>query len=166
MAFAFSKEDGYIKASESVTLGAVADGGTTVTAGTALAIKGKGMVFAKANEDDGDTVGISAKLQYSMDSSSISIGGIGADPSSRALGSQAWIDAKATEGEASSSGAMGDDLLEAFVIPKKAEYVRILFSQSPTGAAGATPSQATEIWCDGSQSGIGFSVSGIGVDPS
>ena len=166
MAFAFSKEDGYIKASESITLAAVANGATSVTAGTALAIKGKGMVFAKADEDDSDTVGISAKLQYSMDSSSISIGGIGADPSSRALGSQTWIDAKATDGEASSSGAMADNSLEAFMIPKKAEYVRILFSQSPVGAAGVTPSQATEIWCDGSQSGIGFSVSGIGLDPS
>ena len=166
MAFAYSKEDGYIKASESVTLSAVADGASADTAGSSLPVKGKGMVFAKADEDATETVGISAKLQYTMDSSSISIGGIGADPSSRALGSQTWIDAKATEGNASASGAMEDNTLEAFVIPKKAEYVRILFTQAPNGAAGATPSQATEIWCDGSNSGIGFSISGIGADPS
>ena len=165
MAFAYSKEDGYIKASESVTLSAVADGASADTAGSSLPVKGKGMVFAKADEDATETVGISAKVQYTMDSSSISIGGIGADPSSRALGSQTWIDAKATEGDAS-SGAMADNTLEAFIIPKKAEYVRILFSQSPVGAAGATPSQTTEIWCDGSNSGIGFSISGIGADPS
>ena len=166
MAFTFSKTDGYIKASESVKLSAVADGASANTAGTSLAIKGKGMVFAKADEDSGATVGISAKLQYTMDSSAISIGGIGADPNGRELGSQTWVDAKATEGNASASGAMQDDTLEAFIIPEKAEYVRILFTQAPDGAAGATPSQTTEIWYDGSQSGIGFSISGIGADPS
>lgn len=157
MAFAYSKSDGYIKASETVSV-AAASGSDVDTAGSSLAIKGKGMVFAKADE----STGVTAKLQYTMDSASISIGGIGADPSSRALGSQSWIDAKATEGDAS-SGAMADDTLEAFIIPKKAEYVRILY----TAVDGTSAiDEATEIWYDGSQSGIGFSISGIGADPS
>jgi len=158
MAFAYSKEDGYIKASETVSV-AAASGSNVDTAGSSLAIKGKGMVFAKADESSG----VTAKLQYTMDSSSISFGGIGQDPNGRTLGSQTWIDAKATEGEASSSGAMADNTLEAFIIPKKAEYVRILY----TAADGTSAiDEATEIWCDGSQSGIGFSISGIGADPS
>ncbi len=157
MAFAYSTSEGYIKASEDVAV-AAASGSDVNTAGSSLAVKGKGMVFAKADESTGAT----AILQYTLDSSAISIGGIGADPNGRELGSQTWVAAKATEGDAA-TGAMGDDTLEAFLLPKSAEYVRILYT-AVDGTSAVT--EATEIWYDGKSSGIGMTVGGIGIDPS
>ena len=86
MAFAYSTSEGYIKASEDVAV-AAASGSDVNTAGSSLAVKGKGMVFAKADE----STGVTAILQYTLDSSAISIGGIGADPNGRELGSQTWV---------------------------------------------------------------------------
>tara|TARA_R100001443_G_scaffold116880_1_gene138925 strand:+ start:273 stop:746 length:474 start_codon:yes stop_codon:yes gene_type:complete len=157
MAHAYTKSEGYVKCSETVSV-AAASGADVDTAGSSLAVKGKGMVYAKADE----STGVTAVLQYTMDSAAISIGGIGADPNGRALGSQTWVSAKATEGDAA-TGAMGDDTLEAFLLPKNAEYVRILF----TAADGTSAiDEATEIWYDGAVPQAGMSITGIGADPS
>lgn len=158
MAFTYSESEGYIKASESIVIAANNSGSAVKTSGSAQAINGQGMVFAKADEETGCT----AVLEYTLDSSAISIGGIGADPSTRDLGSQTWIEAKATDDDAA-SGAMGDDKLEAFLIPKKAKFVRITYSAA-NEYAGST--EATEIWMDDVNSGIGMTISGIGADPS
>jgi len=135
MAHAYTKSEGYVKCSESITLPACADGATNDTAGGSVAIKGKGVVYAKADEDSTATVATTAVVEYTMDSAAISIGGIGADPNGRTLGSQTWIGAKATEGSVS-TGAMADNALEAYLVPKNAEYVRIVYTQAPDGAAG------------------------------
>ena len=93
----------------------------------------------------------------------VTVGGVGADPSAALSSStMTWYDAKATEGNAETAGS-GDDILEAFIVPKNAQYVRILFTAGGSYGGG---SEATELWLDNVKSDIGFSITGIGADPS
>ena len=160
MAFTYAKEDGYIKATETITVAANSSGGAVETSGSSLPCTGAKIVLAQADED----TNITAKVQYTMDSGQdVTVGGVGADPSA-ALSSDTmtWYDAKQTEGNAETAGA-GDDILEAYLVPKNAKYVRILFTAAASYGGGT---EATEIWLDGVKSDLGFSITGIGADPS
>ena len=58
---------------------------------------------------------------------------------------------------------MADNNLEAFLIPTNAQYVKIVMIAA-NGYGGG--SEATELWLGGVKSDLGFSVGGIGADPS
>ena len=156
MAFTYAKEDGYIKATETVTIGS----GAGDAAGSSLPCTGSHIVLAQLDE----VTHLTGKLQYTMDSGQdVTVGGIGADPSAALSSStMTWYDAKQTEGNAETAGA-GDDILEAYIVPKNAQYVRILFTAGGSYGGG---SEATELWLDGVKSDLGFSIGGIGADPS
>jgi len=160
MAFTYAKEDGYIKATETITVAANSSGGAVETSGSSLPCTGHTLVLAQADE----ATNITAKVQYTMDSGQdVTVGGVGADPSAALTsGSQTWYDAKATEGDAE-TGLTADDTLEAFIVPKNAQYVKVVMIAA-NGYGGG--SEATELWLDGTNSGIGFSIGGIGADPS
>ena len=160
MAFTYAKEDGYIKATETITVAANSSGGAVETSGSSLPCTGAKIVLAQADED----TNITAKVQYTMDSGQdVTVGGIGADPSAAlSSSSQTWYDAKATDGDAE-TGLTADETLEAFFIPKNAQYVKIVMIAANSYGGG---SEATELWLDGTNSSIGFSISGIGADPS
>ena len=103
------------------------------------------------------------KLQYTMDTPSITHSGVGQDPSAALSSStQTWYDAKATDENAETAGG-GDNILEAFIVPKNARFVKVVYTAAHT-YAGST--EATELWIDMKKSDIGFSVGGIGADPS
>ena len=160
MALTYAKQDGYIKATESIVIAANSSGGTVDTSGSSLKCTGHEIVLVQADEESG----LAAKLEYTMDSGQdVTVGGIGADPSAAlSSSSQTWYDAKATDGNAETAGS-GDDILEAFLVPKNAQYVRITYTAN-NGYGGST--EATELWLDGVKSDLGFSISGIGADPS
>ena len=157
MAFAYAKEDGYVKATETVTIAA----GAGDTAGSSLPCTGSIIVLAQLDE----VTHLTGKIEYTMDSGQdVTVGGVGADPSAAlSSSSMTWYDAKQTEGNAETAGA-GDDTLEAYFVPKNAQYVRVLFTAGGSYGGGT---EATEIWLDGTKSDIGFSISGnVGADPS
>tara|TARA_R100000152_G_C6699725_1_gene129505 strand:- start:87 stop:566 length:480 start_codon:yes stop_codon:yes gene_type:complete len=159
MAFTYAKEDGYIKATETITVAANSSGSDVETSGSSLPCTGAKIVLAQADE----ATNITAKVQYTMDSTDITVGGVGADPSAAlSSSSQTWYDAKATEGNAE-TGLTADDTLEAFLLPKNAKYVKIVMIAA-NGYGGG--SEATELWLDGVKSDLGFSIGGIGTDPS
>ena len=160
MAFTYAKEDGYIKATETITVAANSSGSAVETSGSSLPCVGKGIVLAQADE----ATNITAKVQYTMDSGQdVTVGGVGADPSAALYSSsQTWYDAKATEGDAE-TGVTADNTLEAFFLPKNAQYVKIVMIAA-NGYGGG--SEATELWLDGVKSDLGFSIGGIGTDPS
>ena len=160
MAFTYAKQDGYVKATESIVVAANSSGGTVDTSGSSLPCTNAKMVLVQADEESG----LAAKLEYTMDSGQdVTVGGIGADPSAAlSSSSQTWYDAKATEGDAE-TGLTADNTLEAFFIPKNAQYVKIVMIAA-NGYGGG--SEATELWLDGTNSSIGFSIGGIGADPS
>ncbi len=156
MAFTYAKQDGYVKATETVTIAS----GAGDTAGSSLPCTGNNIVLAQLDE----VTHLGGKLQYTMDSGQdVTVGGVGSDPSAPLSSStMTWYDAKATEGNAETAGS-GDDILEAFIVPKNAQYVRILFTAGGSYGGG---SEATELWLDNVKSDIGFSITGIGADPS
>ena len=161
MAFTYAKEDGYVKATETITVAANSSGGNVETSGSSLPCTNAKIVLAQVDED----TNITAKIQYTMDSGQdVTVGGIGADPSAAlSSGSMTWYNAKATDGNAETVGS-ADDILEAFIVPKNAQYVRITYT-ADNGYGGST--EATELWLDGTNSSIGFSISGsLGADPS
>ena len=164
MAFTYAKEDGYIKATETITVAANSSGADVETSGSSLKCTGSQVVFAQADED----TNITAQVEYTMDSGQdTSVGGIGQDPTAALTSStQTWYNAQATEGTAEvaeGSSNMADDTLEAYFIPKNAMYVRITMIAA-NGYGGG--SEATELWLDSTQSDIGFSIGGVGADPS
>ena len=156
MAFTYAKEDGYVKATETVTIAS----GAGDTASSSLKCTGKSIVLVQADT----ATHLTAKLQYTMDSGQdVTVGGIGADPSAAlSSSSQTWYEAKATEANAE-TGATADDTLEAFIVPKNAQYVRVLYTAGGSYGGG---SEAIELWLDNTNSSIGFSITGIGADPS
>tara|TARA_R100000353_G_scaffold131783_2_gene93459 strand:- start:3202 stop:3675 length:474 start_codon:yes stop_codon:yes gene_type:complete len=157
MAFAYAKQDGYIKATETITIAS----GAGDTAGSSLPCTGARIVLAQMDE----VTHLEGKLQYTMDSGQdVTVGGVGADPSSALSSStMTWYDAKQTEGNAETAGA-GDDILEAYFVPKNAQYVRVLYTAGGSYGGG---SEATEIWLDGVKSDLGLVMTnGIGIDPS
>tara|TARA_R100000664_G_C2736009_1_gene125441 strand:- start:387 stop:869 length:483 start_codon:yes stop_codon:yes gene_type:complete len=160
MAFTYAKEDGYVKATETITVDANSSGSDVETSGSSLPCTGHSIVLAQVDEDSN----ITAKIQYTMDSGQdVTVGGVGADPSAALSSStMTWYDAKATEGNAETAGA-GDNILEAYIVPKNAQYVKVVMIAA-NGYGGG--SEATELWLDGVKSDVGFSISGIGADPS
>lgn len=154
MALTYAKEDGFIKATETVTIAA----GAGDTSSSLMPCVGKDTIFAQA-----DFVSdLTFKVQYTFDE--VSISGSNLDPSSPTdIGAtEVWYDAKATEGNAETD-AGADNILEMWRIPKDSKYVKILF----TAAAGyGGGSEAIEMWTDGVMSDLGFSIGGIGADPS
>jgi hypothetical protein len=156
MALTYAKEDGFLKATESITMAA----GAGDHSSSLLPCVGVDTVLAQA-----DIISdLTFKVQYTFDEASISVSGIGVDPSAGSSigGSATWYDAKATEGNAETD-AGADDVLELWRIPKDSKYVKILYTAAG-GYAGST--EAIEMWIDGTKSDIGFSISGIGADPS
>jgi len=156
MAFTYAKEDGYVKATETITIAS----GAGDTAGSSLPCTGNIIVLAQLDE----VTHLTGVIEYTMDSGQdVTVGGVGADPSAALSSStMTWYEAKATEGTAE-TGAAADNTLEAYIIPKNAQYVRVLYTAGGSYGGG---SEATELWLDGVKSDIGFSISGLGADPS
>ena len=160
MALTYAKEDGFLKATESIVM----PSGAGTYSSSLLPCAGLDSVLAQA-----DIVSdLTFKVQYTFDEDSISVSGaIGLDPSSpSAIGdATTWYDAKATEGNAETD-AGADNVLELWRIPKDSKYVKILYTAAG-GYAGTT--EAIEMWIDGNKSDIGFSIDGtlgVGADPS
>ena len=161
MALTYAKEDGFLKATETVTIGS----GAGDTSSSLLPCAGLDSVLAQADI----VTHLTFKVQYTFDEDSISVSGaIGLDPSSpSAIGdTTTWYDAKATEGNAETD-AGADNVLELWRIPKDSKYVKILYTAGGSYGGG---SEAIEMWIDGNKSDIGFSISaapeGVGADPS
>ena len=139
--------DGWTKMSENVV---VAD-----TDGTykSSAFPSSGVVAAKANEE----TGLVAKWQYTSADSPLTIGGVGADPNGRTLPSQSWTNMElplASTGE-----------LETVNIPANARYIRCHYTVTADDYDGDL-SHVVNVYTNARKSDIGFSISGLGADPS
>jgi hypothetical protein len=139
--------DGWTKMSETVTV--VDANGTHESS----AFPASGVETAKAEEE----TGLVAKWQYTSADSPITIGGIGADPNGRTLPSQSWTD---LELPASATGG-----LEKVYIPANARYIRCHYTVTASGYDGDL-GHLVEVYTNARKSDIGFSVTGLGADPS
>jgi hypothetical protein len=161
MAWTTVKSGGWLKSSETTAIADTSDGNTSLNDSSILSVVGAGRVLVKADEDATATVGISAKLYYTMDDAlNGAIGGVGADPSSPGASEVTWVEAEV-------GGALSDNLLAAVNIPENARRVKVEYSAAPVGAdISSHAGMGTEIWVSGLDSSEGFDIEGIGADPS
>ena len=140
MALTYAKEDGFLKATESITMAS----GAGDHSRSLLPCVGVDTVLAQADI----ATHLTFKVQYTFDEASISVSGIGVDPSAGSSigGSATWYDAKATEGNAETD-AGADDVLELWRIPKDSKYVKILYTAAGSygGGSGGGVSDFTEL---------------------
>ena len=162
MAWTTVKSGGWVKNSETTAIADTAAGANSLNDSSIISCKGLGKVMVKADEDATATVGITAKLYYSLsDGLNGVVGGIGADPSSSADEPEIWTEVEV-------GGALADNTLAVVDIPENAARVKVEYSADPVGGAiSSHAGMATELWAEVTKSDTGFSVSGsIGADPS
>ena len=163
MAYTFSKTDGFLTATEAVTLAANATGGTVDVDSSHLNVTGKGKFFAKADEDSTDV--IIKGFYYTEDELGVSVSHA-QDPSAAtsivSAADMTWVLAKVSDTGAAEGNA-ADDTLESYIIPKNAKYVKCTFTVA-NGYGGG--SETVVFMVDGVESTTGFSIDGIGAAPS
>mgnify|MGYP003126333448 CR=1 FL=1 len=152
MALTYAKVGGWTEVTNPIT---VADSDGTYY-GDEISVTGSTVVLGEINEEGG----AEGKWQYTLDDTPISVGGIGLDPSATSsIGTKVWID---LEYEAVN---IGDDKMEDLPFPASAKAIRPAVTITASGYGGDT---AIESKCllDGKKSDLGFSITGLGSDPS
>tara|TARA_R110000787_G_scaffold141883_9_gene255417 strand:- start:4291 stop:4734 length:444 start_codon:yes stop_codon:yes gene_type:complete len=147
MAITYAASGEWTKMSETVTV-VDADGSHESSA-----FPTSGVETAQAEEE----TGLVAKWQYTAADSPITIGGVGADPNGRTLPSQSWTD---LELPAAASGS-----LEKVYIPANANYIRCHYTVTAS-TYGGDLGHVVDVYTNARKSDIGFSISGLGADPS
>ena len=152
MAWTTTQSDGWLKNSEVVTV--VASNGTYNS--SALSLIGGGTIMTSVEEE----AGLTGEIQYSKDDAVVgAVGGVGADPTAPATDStQTWVGLEV-------AANVGDSTLETFYIPKTARKVRVQYTVV-AATYGGDLGHAVDIYTDDKKSDIGFSIGGIGADPS
>ena len=152
MALTYAKVGGWTEVTNPVT---VADSDGTYY-GDEISVKGVERMMGEINEETG-AVG---KWQYTLDDTPISVGGIGLDPSATSsIGTKTWID---LEYEAV---AVGDETMEDLPIPPDAKGLRPAVTITASSYGGDTTIES-KCLLSSKKSDLGFSIGGIGADPS
>ena len=152
MALTYAKVGGWTEVTNPVT---VADSDGTYY-GDEISVKGVKRMMGEINEEGG-AVG---KWQYTLDDTPISVGGIGLDPSATSsIGTKTWID---LEYEAV---AVGDETMEDLPIPPDAKGIRPAVTITASSYGGNTTIES-KCLLSSKKSDLGFSIGGIGADPS
>jgi len=152
MALTYAKVGGWTEVTNPVT---VADSDGTYY-GDEISVKGVKRMMGEINEEGG-AVG---KWQYTLDDTPISVGGIGLDPSATSsIGTKTWID---LEYEAV---AVGDETMEDLPIPPDAKGIRPAVTITAASYGGDTTIES-KCLLSSKKSDLGFSIGGIGADPS
>ena len=152
MALTYAKVGGWTEVTNPVT---VADSDGTYY-GDEISVKGVKRMMGEINEEGG-AVG---KWQYTLDDTPISVDGIGLDPSATSsIGTKTWID---LEYEAV---AVGDETMEDLPIPPDAKGIRPAVTITASSYGGNTTIES-KCLLSSKKSDLGFSIGGIGADPS
>ena len=152
MALTYAKVGGWTEVTNNLT---VADTNGTYY-GDEISVKGVKKIMGEINEETG-AVG---KWQYTLDDTPISVGGIGLDPSSTSsIGTKTWTD---LEYEAV---AIGDNTMEDLPIPPDAKGIRPAVTITASSYGGDTTIES-KCLLGSKKSDLGFSIGGIGTDPS
>jgi len=140
------QDDGMIKYTE--TPATVSDGSSGYS--SEFSLKGKNFIQVLTNEVSNSTV----TFEVLKSGRNISVGGIGEDPSAALTDAESWtaigID----------SGAIADNAIDLKML-SNANKGRFKIT-----AAGGDVDQALVWYAKGTHSGSGFSITGIGADPS
>lgn len=151
MAWTTTASNGWIKNSETVT---VVDSDGTYNS-SALALLGGGTIMSSVEEE----TGLVGKIQYSVDDAVVgAVGGVGADPSSSIDSTQTWVDLEV-------AANVGDSILETYQLPQSCRQVRVQYTVT-AASYGGDLGHLVDIYTNKKKSDIGFSISGIGADPS
>jgi hypothetical protein len=152
MALTYAKSNGWTQVTNNITV--VDSDGTYY--GDEINVKGVTRVLGEINEETG-AVG---KWQYTIDDTPISVSGVGLDPSSSSgIGTKTWVD---LEYEAV---AIGDNTMEDLPIPPEAKGIRPAVTITAAGYGGDTTIESICL-VSNVKSDLGFSISGVGADPS
>ena len=152
MALTYAKVGGWTEVTNNIT---VADTNGTYY-GDEISVTGSTKIMGEVNEETGAV----AKWQYPLDDTPISVGGIGLDPSSsNDIGTKTWTD---LEYEAV---AVCDNTMEDLPFPADAKGIRPAVTITASSYGGDTTIES-KCLIDGKRSDLGFSISGIGADPS
>ena len=152
MALTYAISGGWTQVTNPIT---VADSDGTYY-GDEISMKGSSKVMGEVNEETGAV----AKWQYTLDDTPISVGGLGLDPSSsNSIGTKTWVD---LEYEAV---AIGDEAFESLPFPSSAKGIRPAVTITASTYGGNTTIESVCLM-DGKKSDLGFSISGLGADPS
>jgi len=152
MALTYAKVGGWTEVTNNIT---VADSDGTYY-GDEISVVGSAVVLGEVNEEAGAV----AKWQYTLDDTPISVSGIGVDPSSSSgIGTKTWTD---LEYEAV---AIGDNIMEDLPFPPDAKGIRPAVTITASTYGGNTTIES-KCLIEGKKSDLGFSISGIGADPS
>lgn len=152
MALTYAKSNGWTQVTNNVT---VADSDGTYY-GDEISVKGVKVVLGEINEETG-AVG---KWQYTVDDTPISVGGLGLDPSSSdSIGTKTWVD---LEYEAV---AIGDNTMEDLPFPPEAKGIRPAVTITASSYGGDTTIESICL-VSNVKSDVGFSIGGVGADPS
>ena len=152
MALTYAKVGGWTEVTNPIT---VADSDGTYY-GDEISVTGSTVVLGEINEE----AAAAGKWQYTLDDTPISVGGIGLDPSATSsIGTKVWID---LEYEAVD---VGDDKMEDLPFPASAKAIRPAVTITASGYGGDTTIES-KCLLNSKKSDLGFSITGIGSDPS
>tara|TARA_Y100000296_G_C5011644_1_gene175387 strand:- start:101 stop:559 length:459 start_codon:yes stop_codon:yes gene_type:complete len=152
MALTYAKVGGWTEVTNNITV-ADTDGAYY---GDEISVVGSAVVLGEVNEETGAV----AKWQYTLDDTPISVSGVGVDPSSSSgIGTKTWTD---LEYEAV---AIGDNTMEDLPFPSDAKGIRPAVTITASSYGGNTTIES-KCLIESKKSDLGFSISGLGADPS
>jgi len=151
MAWTTTASDGWLKNSETVT---VVDSNGTYNS-SALSVVGGGAIMTSVEEE----AGLVGKIQYSVDDAVVgAVGGIGPDPSAATNSTQTWVDLEV-------AANVADSTLETYNLPKSCMQIRVQYTVTASSYSGDL-GHAVDLYTNEKKSNLGFSISGLGSDPS
>ena len=154
MALTYAKVGGWTEVTNNLT---VADSDGTYY-GDEINVRGVKRMMGEINVETG-AVG---KWQYTLDDTPISVGGIGLDPSATSsIGTKTWVD---LEHEAMVPADADNEMVD-LPIPPDAKGLRPAVTITASTYGGDTTIESKCLISD-KKSDLGFSVGGIGSDPS
>lgn len=154
MALTYAKSNGWTQVTNNVT---VADSDGTYY-GDEISVKGAVRILGEINIETG-AVG---KWQYTIDDTPISVGGLGLDPSSSSsIGTKTWVD---LEHEAVVPADADNEMID-LPFPPEAKGIRPAVTITASSYGGDTTVESVCL-VSNVKSDVGFSISGVGADPS
>ena len=154
MALVYAKSNGWTQVTNNVT---VADSDATYF-GDEISVKGVSRVLGEINIESG-AVG---KWQYTLDDTPESVGGVGLDTrSSSSIGTKTWVD---LEHEAVVPADADNEMID-LPLPPEAKGVRPAVTITASGYSGDTTIESVCLLST-DKSDLGFSIGGVGADPS
>jgi len=154
MALTYAVVGGWTEVTNNIT---VADTDGTYY-GDEISSKGVKRLLGEINIESG-AVG---KWQYTLDDTPISVGGVGVDPSSTSsIGTKTWVD---LEHEAVVPADADNEMID-LPLPPGAKGLRPAVTITASAYGGDTTIES-KCLLSSKKSDLGFSISGVGADPS